>query len=207
MKKLLLVLCGIVLSSPISASDNLIRLISTSDLHGFIKSYDYYQDEINNRYGLEGLLGEIIFLRENAPNHLLIDTGDTLVGSPLGDYSAETFLSLNEDDQQVYQSPIICALNALEYDIATLGNHEFDYGMPFLEQSYQNANFPIVTSNIIKSSGKTLYDPYVILERNIEVEAGVIRPIKIGFISNTPPQTMDLNRHKIEGAVYFDDQL
>lgn len=207
LKKISLLFLGLILFSPIFATETLIRLISTSDLHGFIKSYDYYQDQENPQYGLEGLLEEIAMLKESTPHYFLVDVGDTLVGSPLGDFSAETFLTLPEKAQKEYQSPIICALNALDYDVATLGNHEFDYGMPFLEQSYQQANFPIVTSNIITASGETLYEPYVILEKMIEVEKGVMKPIKIGFVSNTPPQTMDLNRHKIAGKVTFEDQL
>ncbi|MGG4703023.1 bifunctional 2',3'-cyclic nucleotide 2'-phosphodiesterase/3'-nucleotidase, partial [Providencia stuartii] len=63
-------------------------------------------------------------------------------------------------------SPIICSLNALNYDVATPGNHDFDNGVDFLKKSYSGANFPVVLSNVIdKEKQESLYPEYIIKEK------------------------------------------
>lgn len=196
-------LSSVISHFAIAESSANVRFIGTSDLHGFIKSYDYYLEAESEQYGLEGISAEIDFYRKGVPNSFLADVGDTLVGSPMGDYYAANF-NVNQDNP----SPVTCALNALNFDIVTLGNHEFDYGIPFLQSSYQTAQFPIVSTNVMKrGTDETLYAPFVILEKEITLENGATEMLKVGFISATPMQTMDLNRDHLEEFVEFKDPL
>ena len=65
-------------------------------------------------------------------------------------------------------------LNALGVDAANIGNHEFNYGLPFLRQAIAGANFPYVSANVTVDDGdgnpandKPAFTPYVILERSV----------------------------------------
>ena len=181
-----------------------LRFLSTSDLHSYISQYDYYNDSYSQSYGLVGLIGEIDYYRSQAKNSFLVDTGDTLVGNPLGNFIAQSFKQPAEN----WQSAIICSMNKMNYDAAALGNHEFDYGLDLVKQSYQAANFPIITSNIEDAAtGKSLFQAYSIQDKTVISSANKRYQIKIGYIGLTPPQTMDLNRDKLMGKLLIGDQL
>ena len=66
----------------------------------------------------------------------------------MGDYIAYE-RGLKEGDSH----PIINAFNTVGYDAATLGNHEFNYGLDFLEKALAGADFPVVLSNLAKEKG------------------------------------------------------
>jgi 2',3'-cyclic-nucleotide 2'-phosphodiesterase/3'-nucleotidase len=99
------------------------------------------------------------------------------------------------------------------FDAATVGNHEFNYGLDFLMKSAAGADFPIVLANVAKEKGGqarddvTLFKPYVILERDLTDGAGNTHPIKIGVIGFTPPQIMNWDRRHLEGNVEARDIL
>ncbi len=181
-----------------------LRFLSTSDLHSYISQYDYYNDSYSQSYGLVGLIGEIDYYRSQVKNSFLVDTGDTLVGNPLGNFIAQSFKPTDTS----WQSAIICAMNKMEYDAAALGNHEFDYGLELVKQSYQAANFPIITSNIEDvATGQSLFQAYSIQDKKVFSSADKSYQLKIAYIGLTPPQTMDLNRDKLTGKVLISDQL
>src|ERR1700761_1450214 len=114
-----------------------LRLIGTSDLHANIFPYDYYRDRPDDRVGLARTAGLIAKAREEAPNCLLLDNGDIIQGTPLGDYVAQS-KGLKAGDIH----PMIAAMNVLGYSACALGNHEFNYGLEFLENALAGANFP-----------------------------------------------------------------
>ena len=101
--------------------------------------------------------------------------------------------------------PVIAGMNAVGFDAATLGNHEFNYGVPFLDLVNARADFPIVCANFAKSLGATpreddLYArPYVILDRELADGSGAKLPIRIGLIGFVPPQIMQWDRTHLEG--------
>ena len=81
---------------------------------------------------------------------------------------------------------IIDLMNAMKYDVAIPGNHEFDYGAQrFLERA-EKADFPYISCNITKN-GELVFDPYVIKEA-----AG----IKIAFVGVTTPWTLTSSNPK-----------
>ena len=109
--------------------------------------------------------------------------------------------------------PIIAAMNTLGFDASTLGNHEFNYGLDFLMKSLAGADFPVVSSNVVKTEGSdptqdtTLIPPYVILERMLTDGTGETHPIKVGLIGFVPPQIMNWDRKHLEGNVTAPDIL
>jgi 2',3'-cyclic-nucleotide 2'-phosphodiesterase/3'-nucleotidase len=187
-----------------TAADNQahLRIMETTDIHVHVFPYDYYADKPRDTVGLSRTASIINEIRSEATNSLLVDNGDFLQGNPMGDYIAYE-RGMKEGDSH----PIITAFNTVGYDAATLGNHEFNYGLSFLENSLAGADFPVVLANVAKEKGagprddKTLVQPYTILDREIEMGDGTKHPIKIGVIGFTPPQIMNWDRKHLEGNV------
>ncbi|WP_109311057.1 bifunctional 2',3'-cyclic-nucleotide 2'-phosphodiesterase/3'-nucleotidase [Ruegeria sp. AU67] len=191
-----------------AAADNQahLRIMETTDIHVHVFPYDYYADKPRDALGLSRTASIINDIRSEATNSLLVDNGDFLQGNPMGDYIAYE-RGMKEGDSH----PIIAAFNTVGYDAATLGNHEFNYGLDFLEKSLAGADFPVVLANIAKEQGagprddKTLVKPYAILDREIEMGDGTKHPIKVGVIGFTPPQIMNWDRKHLEGNIQARD--
>jgi 2',3'-cyclic-nucleotide 2'-phosphodiesterase/3'-nucleotidase len=185
-----------------------LRIMETTDLHVHVFPYDYYSDKPRDTVGLARTASIIKEIRAEATNTLLVDNGDFLQGNPMGDYIAYE-RGMKEGDSH----PVITAMNAVGFDAATVGNHEFNYGLDFLMKSAAGADFPIVLANVAKEKGGsarddvTLFKPYVILERDLTDGAGNTHPIKIGVIGFTPPQIMNWDRRHLEGNVEARDIL
>ncbi|WP_155148556.1 bifunctional 2',3'-cyclic-nucleotide 2'-phosphodiesterase/3'-nucleotidase [Roseibium sp. RKSG952] len=183
-----------------------LRIMETTDIHVHVFPYDYYADKPRDTVGLSRTASIINQIRAEATNSLLVDNGDFLQGNPMGDYIAYE-RGMKDGDAH----PIITAFNTIGYDAATLGNHEFNYGLSFLEKSLAGAEFPVVLANIVTEKGatarddKTLVAPYAILDREIELGDGSTHPIKIGVIGFTPPQIMNWDRKHLEGNVQARD--
>ncbi|NOD85544.1 bifunctional 2',3'-cyclic-nucleotide 2'-phosphodiesterase/3'-nucleotidase [Ruegeria sp. HKCCD6119] len=179
-----------------------LRIMETTDIHVHVFPYDYYADKPRDTVGLSRTTSIINEIRSEATNSLLVDNGDFLQGNPMGDYIAYE-RGMKEGDSH----PIITAFNTVGYDAATLGNHEFNYGLNFLETSLAGADFPVILANVAKEKGasprddKTLVQPYTILDREIEMGDGTKHPLKIGVIGFTPPQIMNWDRKHLEGNV------
>ncbi len=189
-------------SARAAANQAHLRIMETTDLHVHVFPYDYYADKPVDTVGLSRTASIIESIRAEATNALLVDNGDFLQGNPLGDYIAYE-RGMKEGDMH----PVITAMNTLGYDAGTVGNHEFNYGLGFLEKSTAGANFPIVLANIAKKQGatpredETLFKPYVILDREITDGAGNTHPIRVGIIGFTPPQVLNWDRKHLEGNV------
>ncbi|MCQ0969267.1 bifunctional 2',3'-cyclic-nucleotide 2'-phosphodiesterase/3'-nucleotidase (plasmid) [Paracoccus sp. TK19116] len=179
-----------------------LRIMETTDLHVNIWPYDYYADEADDKVGLARTATLINGIRAEATNAILLDNGDFLQGSPMGDYIA---YERGMDDGEMH--PSITAMNTAGVDAGTLGNHEFNYGLEFLQNALVGADFPVVCCNVATSEGETpdqdqtLVPPYTVLSRDLTDGAGEIHPIRIGLIGFVPPQIMQWDRKHLEGAV------
>ena len=182
-------------AAPPAARLNL-RLMGTSDLHANVFSYDYYRDKPDDRVGLARTAGLIARARAETANTLLLDNGDIIQGTPLGDYIA---MSKGLKPGDVH--PMIAAMNTLGYAACTLGNHEFNYGLEFLEAALAGANFPAVCCNIFRPDGALYVQPWLILERDYRDEAGGAQRLRIGIIGFTPPQIMQWDQTHLAGRV------
>ncbi len=203
MKNSIALLC-LCLLMPLAAAQQLkLRILETTDLHMHLLGWDYYQDKPAEEFGLDRTATLIKAARAEVKNHLLFDNGDLLQGSPLGDYMAKV-----KPPQAGQVHPAYKVMNALRYDAANIGNHEFNYGLPFLRQSLLGAAFPYVNANIVVDDGKqppedakNVFTPYVILERRFTDEAGAPHTLKIGVIGFVPPQVMLWDRQHLQGRV------
>lgn len=174
-----------------------LRLLETTDLHVFLANYDYYQTKTDNKAGLVQTASLIKKAREEVKNTLLFDNGDFIQGNPLGDYVAKVQGLPNGKDH-----PVIRSFNMLKYDAITLGNHEFNYGLEFLNRALKNAKMPVVNANVYyANSSKHYFQPYVLLNRMVEDETGKKRPIRIGVIGFVPPQIMKWDKKHLQGKL------
>ncbi|MDB5612959.1 MAG: bifunctional 2,3-cyclic-nucleotide 2-phosphodiesterase/3-nucleotidase [Devosia sp.] len=179
-----------------------LRILETTDLHVAVFAYDYYADAPNDTMGLARTASIIEAIRAEAGNSMLVDNGDIIQGNPMGDYIAyEKGL-----DGNVH--PVIAAMNTLGYEAATLGNHEFNYGLEFLDKALAGADFPFVSANLVKGelaaeplSDETYIQPYLIIEKELVDGSGATKTIKIGLIGFLPPQIMTWDATHLAGKV------
>jgi 2',3'-cyclic-nucleotide 2'-phosphodiesterase/3'-nucleotidase len=171
-----------------------LRLIGTSDLHANIFAYDYYRDRPDETVGLAKTASLVARARAEVANALLFDNGDIIQGSPLGDYAA---LSMGLKEGDVH--PMIGAMNAMGYAACAIGNHEFNYGLDFLEIALAGANFPALSCNVLRPDGSFLFKPWIILEPTLRDEAGAEQRLRIGVIGFTPPQIVQWDQSHSSG--------
>src|SRR5262245_8779705 len=105
-----------------------IRVLATTDLHGNIYPYDYYTGKPAAR-GLAAIAPIIARERAASPNTLLIDCGDTIQGAPI-EAVFQARVRTSAPGAQLPEDPMMLAMNALRYDAMTVGNHEFNFGLP-----------------------------------------------------------------------------
>ena len=182
-----------------------LRLLSTTDIHTHIVDYDYYRDQPDISLGFARTATLIRQARAEVRNSLLFDSGDLIQGNPLGDYVA-----VEQRLQPGQVHPVFKAMNQLDYAAATLGNHEFNYGLDFLRTTLAGANFPYVTSNVFvagpdRAAAPPLIQPFVILDRDFVDEGGATRRLRVGAIGFVPPQIMQWDRANLDGRVFVID--
>ena len=188
---------------PALAAEIRLRILETTDVHMNLLDHDYYQDKATEEYGLARTITLIKAARAEAKNSLLFDNGDLLQGSPLGDFVARVRPLRPGQVHPAYK-----VLNQLGVDAANIGNHEFNFGLPFLRQAIAGANFPYVSANVVidepgvpPEQAKPAFTPYVILDRNFVDEGGERHTLKVGVIGFVPPQIMVWDRAHLEGRV------
>lgn len=184
------------------AAELQLRIMQTTDVHMNLLNYDYYQDKPTDEYGLAKTATLIKAARAEVKNSLLFDNGDLLQGNPLGDYMARVKPLAAGEVHPAYK-----VLNLLNVDAANIGNHEFNYGLPFLRQALAGAKFPYVNANVMLAAqpNRHAFTPYVLLERRFTDDAGRTQTLKIGVIGFVPPQIMQWDKHNLEGQVIARD--
>jgi 2',3'-cyclic-nucleotide 2'-phosphodiesterase/3'-nucleotidase len=202
-------------AAPADGTQAQLVLLETTDIHSNVMSYDYYKLAEDKGIGLERASTLIQAARKEFTNTLLFDSGDTIQGTVLADYEAQVKPVACGQELAVYK-----AMDALGYDAATIGNHEFNYGLPFLSQVTGTAfdvsgvpaehckgpNFPLVLSNVFSAKdGKPLYAPWKLLTRTIKTYTAdgktVETPIKIGVVGFTPTWILDWDKRNLDGKV------
>lgn len=147
-----------------------ITILGTTDLHGNINPIDYYTNKPDNR-GLAKVATLIKRVRKEHPNVLLVDSGDTIQGSPLASFHSR------KNNQP--PNPMMLVMSSLNYDAMAVGNHEYNFGLKVLEKARKEANFPWLSANTYdKSTKKPHYKPYIVKE---------VAGVKIGILGLTTP--------------------
>src|SRR6266566_2738500 len=158
-------------------------IVATTDVHGRVFGWDYVRDAPAPG-GLSRAATALETLRSRYPGRLvLVDAGDLLQGNPFA-----TFYGRYDKRQP---QPLVDALNALQYDVVTPGNHDFDYGLDFLRRAATQATYRYVSANVEDSSGAPLFPKMVILPRGA---------VKVGITGFTTPGTMLWDRAQLAGA-------
>ncbi len=185
-------------SSPIAPTARLC-ILETTDLHVHLLDYDYFADRVDENCGLVRLLEPIHALR-SAPGQttLLFDNGDFIQGNPLADH-----LATQSPQDGVH--PMIHAFNALQYDAVALGNHEFNYGLPFLRRALRDARFPVVCANIDDRHVRPIAKSFCMIERSLTCSDGQSRPITIGVIGFVTPQITQWDHDALAGHLVTED--
>ncbi|WP_186023577.1 bifunctional 2',3'-cyclic-nucleotide 2'-phosphodiesterase/3'-nucleotidase [Burkholderia gladioli] len=197
-----------------------LALLETTDLHTNVLSYDYFKLAADSSIGFERVATLIAAARKQYPNNLLLDDGDTIQGTALSDYQALVKPVSCDQTLAIYK-----VMNAAKFDGGAIGNHEFNYGLPYLSQVTGNRfdidglpdpaqqqkcagpNFPQVLSNVISArTRQPLFQPYTIITRVVSATAPdgstVSAPVKVGIIGFTPPAIMSWDKRWLDGKVY-----
>ncbi|MDO5703174.1 MAG: bifunctional UDP-sugar hydrolase/5'-nucleotidase [Lachnospiraceae bacterium] len=192
MKRLLAILMTmlLILSVPVSAENDSgseekggltkdVVVLFTSDVHcGVDEGFTYI-----------GLKQARKYYEDSGAYTLLVDNGDAIQGEPLGTLTKGM--------------AIIRLMNKVGYDIATIGNHEFDYGMDGFFNAVSKAEFPYISCNFNKE-GELVFDPYIIKEFDgVKIAfVGVTTPLSL--ITSTPKYFKNENGDYIYG--FFEDE-
>ena len=166
-----LLIAVVVTASAIQSPSRVqVTILSTTDLHGNILPIDYYTNKPDNR-GLAKVATLIKQARRENPNLLLVDSGDTIQGSPLEYY--------HNRKNNAPADPMMLAMNTLRFDAMTVGNHEYNFGLDILGKARREAKFPWISANTYKKgSNETAYDPYIVKE---------IGGVRVGILGLTTP--------------------
>ena len=135
-----------------------IVILATSDMHGNILGYSYEDNTETANNGMARLYTYIQKVREEEPTVFLIDAGDAIQGTIMTDDIANR----HPDDEH----PVMTAMNYMGYDAMTLGNHEFNWGVPVMKKILSQADFPVLGANVLDQDGNYVSGRgWVILER------------------------------------------
>lgn len=187
----LLVLACAPSQLPRAAESVDIVVASTTDVHGRITAWDYYANKAETIRGLTRAATIVDSVRAANPGRvILLDAGDLLQGNPLAYVAAK--VSANR------ANPIIAAMNAMHYDAAAIGNHEYNYGVPYLDTAVKQATFPFLSANTygLDPADVHAYSSWTIVDR-----AGV----KVGVVGATTPGVMLWDAENIKGRLRFGD--
>ncbi|GEM77019.1 bifunctional 2',3'-cyclic-nucleotide 2'-phosphodiesterase/3'-nucleotidase [Vibrio sagamiensis] len=188
------------LANPAMADTIKLRIIETTDIHTNVMDYDYYKDQPSQQIGLSRAASLVKQARAEAENSVLVDNGDLLQGSPMGDYMAAKGIKMGEIH------PVYKAMNQLGYDVGNIGNHEFNYGLDFLKNSTAGANFPYINANVFdQKTGEHYFKPYLIKTHTFKDTDDQEHQIKVGYIGFVPPQIMVWDKKNLEGNVFAKD--
>lgn len=173
---------------PVQATTDIV-ILYTNDVHTYIDNTVGEGNENNLTYS------KVAVLKDSIPNSILVDAGDHIQGTAFG----------SMDDG----ATIVKLMNAAGYDVATLGNHEFDYNMDGCFATIEAADFPYISSNFYHEkdgiAGSTVLDSYHIIEKNGKKIAFVGITTPESFTKTTPAYFQDANGNYIYGIAGGND--
>lgn len=171
MKKIFKLITGcLIVGNLLFAKEIDIKILGTSDVHGRISPWDYSTDMEDYSGGYAQISTLVKDYRDKNNNIVLVDLGDAIQ-----DNGIEKF---NDIYYKENKHPIMQIYNTMKYDVVVPGNHEFNFGMDFLDKAFSQFDGDILATNVYTESNENYYKPSTILE---------IEGIKIGIIGVTTP--------------------
>ena len=159
------------LAAESDAGEKHITILGTSDMHGNIWGFSYEDNAETANNGMARLYTYIQQVRAENPNTILIDAGDDIQGTIMTD---DLYNKTPEEPH-----PVIAAMNYMGYDAMTLGNHEFNWGIPTMQTILSQAEFPVLAANVTDADGEFVTGAgWTIVERDgVKVAViGVVTP-------------------------------
>lgn len=210
---------ALVLASPRApaGATATLAVLETTDIHANVVGYDYYKLAADPSLGLDRTATLIGQARREFANTLLLDNGDTIQGNALGDYQALAHPLRCDERLAIYK-----AMNRLGFEGGGVGNHDFNYGLPYLAQvtgsrfdvdgvdrtkHCAGPAFPIVLANVYSAkTHKPLFQPYRIIDKRIAAldthGKPVTATVKVGIIGLTTPGILAWDKRWLDGKVY-----
>ena len=174
---------------PVPPSDTAhVVIVATTDVHGHVTDWDYVANQPASG-GLTRVATIVDSLKARYPGQVVVvDAGDLIQGDPFATY----FARVAPRDP----NPVIEAMSLTGYDVATPGNHDFDWGVGVMRQAVAGAAFPYVSGNLYTLPGDTLlFKPYVILQR---------QGVRVGITGFTTLGAVVWNRDQLQGRLRLD---
>ena len=176
------------LAAEADAGEKHITILGTSDMHGNIWGFSYEDNAETANNGMARLYTYIQQVRAENPNTILIDAGDDIQGTIMTD---DIYNKTPEEPH-----PVITAMNYMGYDAMTLGNHEFNWGIPTMQTILSQAEFPVLAANVTDADGELVTGAgWTIVERD---------GVKVAIIGVVTPDVpiWDGGKEGIDGATY-----
>jgi 2',3'-cyclic-nucleotide 2'-phosphodiesterase/3'-nucleotidase len=167
-----------------------VKIISTSDIHGSIFPYDFIRDAeaSTSQMQIASYVNEQRALDQSV---ILLDNGDVLQGQPIVYY----YNFVATEDPHIVPS----VMNAMQYDAASVGNHDIEAGPDVYMRVYQEADFPYLAANAVSiETGEPVIDPYTVIERD------GLRIAVLGMITPYIPKWLPQNLYE---GVRFEDMV
>ncbi|HEY7007394.1 MAG TPA: metallophosphoesterase, partial [Jatrophihabitantaceae bacterium] len=201
-------------ASPPNRDDNtaLLTILGTTDTHGHIYNWDYYKDAEyddakHNDVGLAKISTLVTAMRAERANTLTLDAGDTIQGTPLTYYYAEIDPITAKGAPP---HPMAVAMNAIGYDAACLGNHEFNYGVPLLRKFQSQLHHPLLGGNALYwNTTRPAFDPYVIRKvrlhdcRKLGHRPSPRCSVRVGIVGFVTPGCAIWDKANLDGKISF----
>ncbi|MDV9188388.1 5'-nucleotidase C-terminal domain-containing protein [Streptomyces sp. SR27] len=179
-------------------------VMGTTDLHGNVFNWDYFtdkefDDKAHNDVGLAKIstLVDQVRAAKGRRNTLLIDAGDTIQGTQLSYYYAKV------DPITARRGPVhpmAQAMNAIGYDAAALGNHEFNYGIPVLRKFEEQCDFPLLGANALDARTlRPAFAPYSM--HCLRTPHG--KDVKVAVLGLTNPGIAIWDKANVSGKMVF----
>ena len=172
MKKLLTTLFALSAISVAVAKEVKVKFLGTSDVHGRIVPWSYGADVEDKSGSYAQIATYVKEVRKSHPDLILVDIGDAIQ-----DNQVEVFA---KTEKYYKDNPVPKVLNAMNYDIFILGNHEFNFGMTALDEILKDMKAKQLTANFYHKDGKRYIEPTTIIEKD---------GVKLGIIGLTTPMS------------------
>jgi 2',3'-cyclic-nucleotide 2'-phosphodiesterase/3'-nucleotidase len=171
-----------------------LRILATTDIHMQLFGYDYVSDQPTGNNGLAGIATLIAKARAEAlKNHagcILLDNGDIVQGTIIGDILATQPVT--------HAHPLVSCMNTLKYDAIGLGNHDLDFGLPYLRAISSHLAMPLVSTNL-KLHTQNFVQGSVLIKCKLPERSGKNAHLKVGVLSILPAKTAIWNHHVLDG--------
>lgn len=182
-------------------------ILGTTDLHSHVFDWDYYTDaaytdKAGNSVGIARVATLVKQQRaaKGADRVLLVDAGDIIQGTSLAYYYARVDPITGTGGKHGPVHPMAIAMNAMKYDAAALGNHEFNYGIETLRRFEKQCRFPLLGANALDARTlRPAFQPYTV--KRLRVPGAP--DIKVGVLGLTNPGIALWDKDNVSGKMAF----